>query len=84
LKLVKESLFLAVVVQNQIATTPHWRSHDRQDCTKMQFLSEKTLHIVDRVLWILPFATNTDLNEAAKKADISHESRKRIPPEAVG
>jgi hypothetical protein len=41
----------------------------------MPFLSEKTLHIVDKVLWMLPFATNTDLNEAAKKADISHESR---------
>ncbi len=26
-------------------------------------------------LWILLFATNTDLNEAAKKADVSHESR---------
>jgi hypothetical protein len=45
------------------------------DGTKMHFLSEKTLHIVDRVLWMLPFATNTDLNEAAKKADISHKSR---------
>lgn len=30
---------------------------------------------MDKVLWMLPFATNTDLNEAAKKADISHESR---------
>ncbi len=40
----------------------------------MPFLSEKTLHIVDRVLWMLPFATNTDLNEAAD-SDISHESR---------
>ncbi len=41
----------------------------------MQFLSEKTVHIVGRVLWMLPFATTTDLNEAAKKADDSHESR---------
>jgi hypothetical protein len=41
----------------------------------MLFLSEKTVRIVDRVLWMLPFATNADLNEAAKKADVSHESR---------
>ena len=41
----------------------------------MLFLSEKTLHIVDSVLWMLPFATNTDLDEAAKKADVSHKSR---------
>jgi hypothetical protein len=66
---------LACAVQNQIATTPHLRSHDRPDGTKMPFLSEKTLHIVDRVLWMQPFATNSDLNEAATKADISHESR---------
>ena len=41
----------------------------------MPFFPEKNIHIVDRVLWMLPFATNTDLNEAAKKADVSHESR---------
>jgi hypothetical protein len=28
---------------------------------------------IPRVLRILPFATNTDLNEAAKEADISHD-----------
>jgi hypothetical protein len=72
---VETCMFLAVAVQNQIATTPHQRSRDRPDSTQMQFLSEKTLHIVDRVLWMLPFAANTDLNEAAKKADIRHESR---------
>jgi hypothetical protein len=75
LKLAKELLFLAVAVQNQIATTLHQRSHDRPDGSKMPFWSEMTLHIVDRVLWMRPFATNTDLNEAAKKADISHELR---------
>jgi hypothetical protein len=37
----------------------------------MLFLSEKILHIVDRMMWMLPFATN--MNEAAKKADISHK-----------
>jgi hypothetical protein len=41
----------------------------------MPFLSEKTLHIVHIVLWMLPFATNTDLNEAAKKAEVSYEPR---------
>ena len=30
---------------------------------------------MDRVLWMLPFATVTDLNEACKNADVSHESR---------
>jgi len=50
----------------------------------MPFLSEKTLHIVDRVLWLLPFATNTDLNEAAMKADISHDSRNGFLQKLLG
>jgi hypothetical protein len=74
-ELVKAFLCLpvAVLVQNNFASTPHQHSHDRPGGTKMPFLSEKTLHIVDRVLWMLQFATNTVLNEAAKKADVSHE-----------
>ena len=44
----------------------------------MPFLSEKTLHIVDRVLWMLPFAINMDLNDEAMKADVSHDSRNRF------
>jgi hypothetical protein len=31
--------------------------------------------MVDYALWMLPFNTKTDLNEAATKAHISHESR---------
>jgi hypothetical protein len=50
----------------------------------MPFLSEKTLHIVDRVLWMLPFATNTDLNDAAKKADVRHESRNGFIQKLLG
>jgi hypothetical protein len=50
----------------------------------MPFLSAKTPHIVDRVLWMLPFATNTDLNEAAKKADVSHESRNGFLQKLLG
>jgi hypothetical protein len=50
----------------------------------MQFLSERTLHIVDRVLWMLPFATNMGLNEATKKADVSHESRNGFLQKLLG
>jgi hypothetical protein len=39
------------------------------------FLSEQTLHIVHRLLWMAPFATVTDLNEACRRADVSHEER---------
>ena len=49
--------------------------HHRADGTKVPFLSSNTLHIVDRVMWMLPFVTVTDLNEACKKADVSHETR---------
>ena len=41
----------------------------------MPFLSPKTLHVLDRVMWMLPFATVTDLNDACKRADVSHEAR---------
>ena len=41
----------------------------------MPFLSAQTLHIVDRLLWMAPFATATDLNEACRRADVSHEQR---------
>jgi hypothetical protein len=39
------------------------------------FLSSKTLHIVDRIMWMLPFVTVSDLNAACKRADVSHETR---------
>ena len=38
-------------------------------------MSAQTLHIVDRLLWMAPFATATDLNEACRRADVSHEER---------
>lgn len=44
----------------------------------MPFLSAQTLHIVDRLLWMAPFATATDLNEACRRADVSHETRNRF------
>jgi hypothetical protein len=48
------------------------------------FLSEKTLHSLDIVLWMLQFATNTDLNEAAMKADVSHKSRNYFLQKLLG
>ncbi len=41
----------------------------------MPFLSAQTLHIVDRLLWMAPFVTVGDLNEACRRADVSHEER---------
>ena len=41
----------------------------------MPFLSAQTLHVVDRLLWMAPFATASDLNEACRKADVSHVDR---------
>mmetsp|Transcript_52038 Transcript_52038/g.108692 ORF Transcript_52038/g.108692 Transcript_52038/m.108692 type:complete len:383 (-) Transcript_52038:61-1209(-) len=38
-------------------------------------LSAKTLHIVDQALWMLPFSTKTDLEDAAKHSGVSVESR---------
>jgi hypothetical protein len=44
------------------------------------FLSAQTLHVVDRLLWMAPFAIATDLNEACRRADVrvSHEERNRF------
>ncbi len=52
----------------------------------MPFLSEKTLHIVDRVLWMEPFATNTEMNEAAimMKANDSQDSRNGFLQKLLG
>ncbi len=47
----------------------------RSDGTKVLFLSKNTLHIVDRVMWMLPFATVSDLNDACERADVSHAPR---------
>ena len=41
----------------------------------MPFLSAQTLHVVDRLLWMAPFATASDLIEASKRADVSHVAR---------
>ncbi len=35
----------------------------------------QTLHIVDRLLWMAPFVTMGDMNEACRRADVSHEER---------
>jgi hypothetical protein len=45
----------------------------RDDGTKIPFLSDRTLHMVDYALWMLPFGTKTDLNQAA--TEISHDLR---------
>jgi hypothetical protein len=37
----------------------------------VKFLSANTLHLIDQALWLSPFSTSTDLEEAAKIADIS-------------
>ncbi len=39
---------------------------------------------MDKVQWMLPCATNTDLNEAAKKADVSQESRNGFLQKLLG
>ena len=41
----------------------------------MHLLSPKVLHIFDRSLWLLPFATPTDLEKAAKTANVSVAAR---------
>ncbi len=41
----------------------------------MPFLSPNTLHILDRVMWMLPFATVSDLNQACERVDVSHDTR---------
>ena len=47
----------------------------RSDGTKIKFLSANTLHIIDRTMWLLPFVTKTDLDQAAQKVDVSVETR---------
>ena len=47
----------------------------RSDGTKIKVLSANTLHIVDRIMWMLPFVTKTDLDTAAQKADVGMETR---------
>ncbi len=41
----------------------------------VKFLSANTLHLIDQALWLSPFSTSTDLEEAAKIADISLDRR---------
>jgi hypothetical protein len=41
----------------------------------VKFLSANTLHLIDQALWLCPFSTSTDLEEAAKNADISLDRR---------
>ena len=41
----------------------------------VKFLSASTLHLIDQALWLSPFSTSTDLEEAAKIADISLDRR---------
>ncbi len=41
--------------------------------SKITFLSNCTLHMVDYALWMLPFATKTDLNSTA--LEYSHNLR---------
>ncbi len=50
----------------------------RADSTKVPFLSDKTLHMMDYALWMLPFVTKTDLTKSALKANISHEAGNRF------
>ena len=44
----------------------------------VKFLSENTLHTIDRLMWMLPFVTRTvrtDLETAAKEKGVSQETR---------
>ena len=41
----------------------------------VKFLSENTLHIIDRLMWMLPFVTRTDLETAAKGKNVSQDTR---------
>jgi hypothetical protein len=72
-KLVAALLFVLLLQYKTICDPPSL--YDRPGGKNMSFLSKKTLHVVDKVLWMLPFVTNTDLNDSAMKADVSHESR---------
>ncbi len=52
-------------------------SGGRTDGTKVPFLSDKTLHMMDFAQWMLPFVTKTDVTKAALEANISHETGNR-------
>ena len=41
-------------------------------------MSSKRLHVVDRLMLIVPFVTVRDLNDACKRADTSHEARSQF------
>ena len=41
----------------------------------LRLLTPQVLHIMDRSLWMLPFATPTDLESAAKKVDVAVSTR---------
>jgi hypothetical protein len=43
----------------------------RPEGEPVKFLSANTLHLIDQALWMSPFSTTTDLEEAAKLANIS-------------
>lgn len=47
----------------------------RPDGRLIQLLSPNVLHIMDRSLWLLPFAIRSDLETAAKVADVSLKAR---------
>ena len=47
----------------------------RPDGGVIHLLSPKVLHIMDRSLWLLPFAIRSDLETAAKVADVSIKAR---------
>ena len=47
----------------------------RSNGTKVPLLSANTLHIVDKILCMLPFITQQDLNAAAIRTDVSNETR---------
>jgi hypothetical protein len=49
--------------------------HCRQDGTKIKFLSDNTLHIINRVMLMLTLITRGDLEAAAQQADVSMETR---------
>ena len=50
--------------------------HSRPDGGEpVKFLSENTLHIIDQLMWMLPFVTRTDLETAAKGKGVSQETR---------
>jgi hypothetical protein len=64
-------------MQNILQLTLHF-IYCRQDGTQIKFLFENTLHMTDRVMWMLPFVTRSDLEAAAQQADVSMETRNRF------